>query len=402
MIGFAQIQRQHRGSKLVAHNSTIFAQLLKLVPRHEFEGLARKHRTGRMPRRLTRWSQFVAMGMAQLAGRASLRDIVSNLAAQSRKLYHLGVGEVSRSSLARVNAEKPWELYRALFGLLLGRCRSAAPGHGFRFKNPLYALDSTVIDLCLSVFPWAKFRQTKGALKAHVALDLGGRLPAFVTVTDGRTADIEVARALRLPTGSIVAADRAYLDFDWLNSLILQSVSLVTRLKKRIRYRVVERREADRRQGVTSDQTIELTSARGRKRCPHPLRRIGYRDPETGRRCVFLTTNFRLSAKTIADIYKSRWEVELFFKWIKQHLKVKSFVGTSRNAVLTQLWIAMCMYLLVCYVRFLNRSRWKLGEILRLLQLNLFERRTLDDLLGANASDPPVASSQAKLKFAWS
>ena len=386
----------------MAHNSTIFGQLLKLVPRHEFEGLAAEHKTGRMPRKLPRWSQFVAMGMAQLAGRVSLRDIVSNLSAQSRKLYHLGVGEVSRSSLARVNAEKPWELYQALFGRLLSRCRSAAPGHGFRFKNPLYSLDSTFIDLCLSLFPWARFRRTKGGVKAHVALDHAGHLPAFLTVTDGRTADIEAARALRLPKGSIVAADRAYMDFDWINSLILQGIDLVTRLKRRIKFRVVERREVDRRRGVTSDQTIEFTSARGRERCPHRLRRVGYRDLETGKRYVFLTTNFQLSAKTIADIYKSRWKVELFFKWIKQNLKVKSFVGTSRNAVLTQLWIAMCMYLLVCHVKFLSRRGWNSSAILRLLQLNLFERRSLDDLLGNTAQAPPTPHPQAEMKFAWS
>ena len=375
---------------------------LKLVPRHEFEKLAERHKSGRKARTVTRWSQFVAMGMAQLAGRASLRDIVSNLSAQSRKLCHLGVGDVSRSSLARVNAEKPIGLCEALFGLLLSRCRSASPGHRFRFRNPLCSLDSTVIDLCLSVFPWARFRRTKGGLKAHMALDHAGHLPAFVAVTDGRTADIEAARTLRLPKGSIVAADRACMDFDWINSLILQGVFLVTRLKRGIKHRVVERREVDKRQGVTSDQTIEFTSARGRKRCPRRLRRIGYRDPETGKLCVFLTTNFKLSAKTVADIYKSRWKVELFFKWIKQNLKVRSFVGTSRNAVMTRLWIAMCMYLLVCHVKFLSRKGWKLVEILRLLQLNLFERRSLEDLLGNKTEDPPTAPLQAEIKFAWS
>ena len=402
MIVFDEKPIETQGIQAVAHNSTIFGQLLKLLPRHEFEALAGKHKAGRMPRKLTRWDQFVAMGMAQLTGRCSLRDIVSNLSAQSRKLYHLGVGEVSRSSLARVNAEKPWQLYQALFRVLLPRCQLASPGHGFRFKNPLYSLDSTVIDLCLAMFPWAKFRRTKGGVKAHVALDHAGHLPAFMTVTDARTSDIEAARALRLPKGSIVAADRAYMDFEWLNSLILLGVFVVTRLKKRIKYRVVERREANRRQGVTSDQTIEFTSARGRKRCPHRLRRIGYRDSETGKRYVFLTTNFELSAKTIADIYKARWQVELFFKWIKQNLKVKSFVGTSRNAVLTQLWIAACMYLLVSYVKFLSRRGLKLVEILRLLQLNLFERRHLDDLLGSKAQAPPVRPPQAEMKFAWS
>ena len=386
----------------MAHNSTVFAQLLKLVPRHEFEGLAREHGSGRKARKLTRWSQFVAMGMAQLAGRSSLRDIVSNLSAQSRKLYHLGAGEVSRSSLSRVNADKPWELYEALFGRLLSRCQASSPGHGFRFKNKLHSLDATVIDLCLSMFPWAKFRRAKGALKVHVGMDHEGRLPTFVAVTEGRTPDIEVARTLRLPKGSIVAADRAYLDFEWINSLILQGVFLVTRLKKGIRYRVVERRGANRRQGVTSDQTIEFTSARGRKRCPRRLRRIGCRDLETGKHCVLLTTNFQLSAKTIADIYRSRWQVELFFKWIKRNLKVKSFVGTSRNAVMTQLWIAMCMYLLVSHLKFASRLGWSRAEILRLLQLNLFERRPLGDLIGNKANDPPACQPQTEMKFAWS
>ena len=185
----------------------------------------------------------------------------------------------------------------------------------------------------------------------------------------------DIEAALRLPAGSVVAADRAYVDFEWIDSLISQGVFIVTRLKKRIRYRVVARGDADRTQGVTSDQTIELTSAWGRRRCPHRLRRIDYRDPGTGKRYVYLTTNFELSAKTVADIYKSRWQVELFFKWIKQNLKVKRFVGTTRNAVMTQLWIAACMYLLVCYVKFLSRRGWRLVEFLRLLQLNLFERR---------------------------
>ena len=383
----------------MAHYRTVLAQFLRLVPRHEFEALANRHSKGRALRRMTRWNQFVAMAVAQLAGRCSLRDIVSNLSAQSRKLYHLGVGEVARSSLARVNAEQPHGLYEELFGRLLARCRTAAPGHRFRFRNPLYSLDATTIDLCLSMFPWARFRRAKGAVKLHVGLDHGGLLPAFARVTDGKTADIEAARALRLPQGSIVAADRAYMDFDWINSLILQGVFLVTRLKRRIRYTVVERRPANRGQGVTSDQTIVFASARGRRRCPHRLRRIGYRDPGTGRHYVFLTTNFKLSAKTVADIYKSRWEVELFFKWIKQNLRIKSFVGTSRNAVMTQLWIALCVCLLLAYVKFANRSAWSMQEILRLMQLNLFERRPLLELLEPDTGPPAPNAAQLQLAF---
>ena len=383
----------------MAHNSTVLAQFLKLVPRHEFEALAKRHHKGRRLRSMTRWSQFVAMAVAQLAGRSSLRDIVSNLSAQGRKLYHLGVGAVARSSLARVNGEQPHELYEALFGRLLSRCRGSAPGHGFRFHNPLYSLDATTIDLCLSMFPWARFRRAKGAVKLHVGLDHAGLLPAFARVTDGKAGDIEAARALRLPKGSIVAADRAYMDFDWINSLIYQGVFLVTRLKRRIRHRVVERRPANRARGVTSDQTIEFTSARGRSRCPHRLRRIGYRDPETGRHYVFLTTNFALAARTVADIYKARWQVELFFKWIKQNLRIKSFVGTSRNAVLTQIWIALCVCLLLAHVRFANRLAWGMAAILRLMQLNLFERRSLVELLNPRADPPELADGQLQLAF---
>ena len=286
----------------MAHNDTVFAQVLKLVPRHEFESLARKHKSGRMSRSMTRWGQFVAMGMAQLTGRCSLRDIVSNLAAQSCKLYHLGVGVVTRSSLARVNAEKPWEMYEELHGRLLGRCQAKAPGHGYRFKAKLFSVDSTTIDLCLSAFPWAKFRRTKGAVKVHVGLDHEGYLPTFVRVTNGKTSDIEAARALTLPKGSIVAADRAYVDFAWIDSLISEGIHLVTRLKRGIKYGVVETREVNAKRGVTSDETIEFTSAKGRKQCPHRLRRIGYHDRKTGKDYVFLTTHFHLSAKTIADI----------------------------------------------------------------------------------------------------
>ena len=383
----------------MAHNGTVLAQFLELVPRHEFESVAKRHHKGRRLRSMTRWNQFVAMAVGQLAGRCSLRDIVSNLSAQGRKLYHLGVGAVARSSLARVNETQPHTLYEELFGRLLARCRTAAPGHGFRFRNPLYSLDATTVDLCLAVFPWAKFRRAKGAVKLHLGLDHSGFLPAFARVTDGKTADIEAARALRLPAGSIVAADRAYMDFDWINSLISQGVFLVTRLKRRIRFRVLERRPANRAQGVTSDQTIEFASARGRKRCPHRLRRIGYRDPETGRHYVFLTTNFALSAKTVADIYRSRWQVELFFKWIKQNLRIKSFVGTSRNAVMTRIWIALCVYLLLAYVKFANRLAWSLQQILRVLQMNLFDRRAILDVL-APSSDPPDDQGQLQLAFA--
>ena len=381
----------------MAHHSTVLGQLLRLVSRHEFERDARRHHKGRKLRSMSRWSQLAAMAMAQLSGRCSLRDVVSNLEAQKGKLYHLGVGRVARSSLARVNEEQPHELFELQFRRLLARCRGLAPGHGFRFGNPLLSLDATYIDLCLSLFPWAKYGKSKGAIKVHVGLDHGGNLPSFVRVTDGKGSDIDVARTLRLPAGSIVAADRLYQNFSWLKSLDEQGVFLVTRLKRGVRYAVRERRSYASGRGVTSDQLIELTSKKGRKDCPILLRRVGYRDAETGKHYVFLTNNLALAPRTIADIYKARWQVELFFKWIKQNLRIKSFLGTSRNAVLTQIWIAMCVHLLLAYLKFSNRLKWTLSEILRLLQLNLFERRPLNDLLQPQRDPPCPGNHQLQL-----
>ena len=269
--------------------------------------------------------------------------------------------------------------------------------HGFRFRNKLVSLDATYVALCLEVFPWAQYRKTKGALKLHVGLDHEGCLPSFLHVTDGKGSDPEVARALRLPKGSIVAADRLYLDFGWLNDLDAQGVFLVTRLKPGVRYAVRERRSFPPKRGVTSDQTIVLTSAKGRRRCPILLRRVGYRDPKTGRHYAFLTNNFSLAAKTIADIYKARWQVELFFKWIKQNLRIKSFVGTSPNAVMTQIWIAVCVHLMLAYLKFVNKMSWTMSQILRLLQLNLFDRRPLLDLFEPGGGPPDQRNTQTQL-----
>jgi len=372
----------------LSHHNTVFSQLLKWIPRHEFETLANQHHTGCKLRKMTRWSQFVAMALAQLSGRSSLRDIVSSLGAQTAKLYHLGATTVSRSSLARVNEKQPSSLYEALFAKLLSRCQGLAPRHGFRFKNKLYSLDASTIDLCLSVFPWAKFRATKGAVKLHVGLDHDGLLPAFMTITDGKTHDITAARALQLPKGSILVVDRGYTDYAWYNQLNINGIFFVTRQRKNAVYQVIERKPVLKAKGLTSDQTIRLTGVKA-KQCPILLRRIGYRDAETGKHYVFLTNNFSLAASTIAQIYKARWQIELFFKWIKQNLKIKTFLGTSKNAVMTQIWIAVCVYLLLAYIKFLSQVGSSLQQMLRLLQLNLFERRDLQALL---RGDPPLVS----------
>lgn len=382
----------------MAHHTTVFSQLLRLVPRHEFENLARRHHRGRKLRRMSRWSQFLALAMGQLTGRCSLRDIVSNLTAQGRKLYHLGCGPISRSSLARVNERQPSTLFEAVFGKLLGRCQAVAPNHRLRFKAKLYSLDASLIDLTLSLFPWAGYQAKKGALKLHVGLDHCGYLPAFVRVTEGRRHEIRWARTLRLPAGSIVVFDRGFTDYHWWKSLNQKDIRFVTRLKKGTAYTVEERRDVTWKNHVTSDQTIRLQGKTARA-CDLLLRRIRYRDPETGKHLVFLTNDFDLAAITVAQIYRERWQIELYFKWIKQNLKIKSFLGRSRNAVLTQFWIAMIAYLLLAYLKSQLRLRWSLSQMLRLLQLNLFERRRLDELLQDRAPSPDPPDLQASLAF---
>ena len=289
----------------MSHCNTILSQILKLVPRHEFEVLANRHHSGRSFRTASRWSQFVTMTMAQLAGRSSLRDIVDNVSSQAHRLYHLGSARLSRSNLSRINEDKPYELYEALSGKLLSRCQGKVPGHDFRFKNPLYSLDASTIDLCLSVFPWADFRTTKGAIKLHVGLNHAGFIPEFVTVTDGKTHDVTIGRTLKFPKGSIVAVDRGYNDYGWYNQLTEKGIFFVTRLKSNAKTRVVCRRSVLKEKGLTSDQTIEFTGIQTVKKCPIQLRRIGYRDSETGKHYVFWL--FR----KICGYYSMIWPVEI-------------------------------------------------------------------------------------------
>jgi len=364
----------------MAHSSTIFSQLLQLVSRHDFIRLEKEGlKFGHKPRSLTRWGQFVAMMFAHVSGRTSLRDIASQLGAQTRRLYHLGVRTVKRSTLSDANQGRPAEFFESVFHHLYAKCSAVAPKKRFRFKCKLYSFDSTVVDLCLSLFPWARFRKNKGGIKLHTLLDHDGHIPAFVQVTDAKTPDLIAARLLKLPSGSITVMDRAYIDFAWFGTLDKNDQFFVTRMKRGIRYKVVERHEVDHSKGLTSDQLILLAGAKA-KECPIALRRIGYRDPETGKHYVFLTNIRHLVAKTICDIYHERWQIELFFKWIKQNLKIKTFFGTSRNAVLTQVWIALITVLLLAFYKFKAKLAQSLTQILKSLQLTLFSRRSLWEL----------------------
>lgn len=370
----------------MSHHNTAFHQLIQPVSRHDFESLANQHHVGQKLRSATRWDQFVGMSMSQVSGRQSLRDIQSNLESQSQKLYHIGAKPIARSTLARLNDKQPASLYEALFYQLLDRCKQQPSKHKFRFKHPLYSLDASAINLSLRLFPWAAHRDDSATVKLSVGLNHGTMIPEFVALSDGNENDMVQGRRFEFPKGGIVAFDKGYVDYEWFKSLTDKGVFFVTRLRAKSVYKVLARQPVIQGNGVISDQTIQLNSAHALKRGAPTLRRVGYRDAATGKFYEFLTNNFALSARTIADIYKDRWQVELFFKAIKQNLKIKAFVGRSKNAILTQIWIAMITYLLVSFARHSARSGWTVQRILRVLQLNLFERKTLKQILDP---DPP-------------
>jgi len=369
----------------MAYHDTVLKQLIALVPRYEFDTLAEQHHVGQKFRSFNRWSQFLAMVIGQLAGRKSLRDITDNLKAQGKRFYHLGMKRTTKPTLARVNAEQPASLYQALFTRLLNRCQLAAPKHRFSFEGKLYLLDATVIDLCLAAFPWAEFRQKKGAIKLHVGLDADGYLPAFMDMTTGKDHEINWARALKLPKGSFVCMDRGFTDYRWYSDLTANSIFFVTRLKTNADVQYVLKRAGRKSPGITNDQTIRLNGVE------QPLRLVAYTDPKTGIDYRFVTNAHHLKASEIAEIYKERWQIELFFKWVKQNLKIKTFFGATSNAVLTQVWIALCVYLMLAYLKFKAKLGVSMQQILRLLQLNLFLRRDLMELFKPPPTQHPVS-----------
>lgn len=384
----------------MAHCNTLFHTMLNFIPRHQFSALEKRHSTGRRSRSFSRWSQFVHLMFMQLTGRSSLRDGIQSMNSRANNLYHLGAKPVSRSTFADANNVRPASLYEALFTKIYQRCRIVSPKHKFKFKNKLFSLDASVIDLSLSAFPWARFRRTKSAVKIHTLLDHSGYLPAFVAITDGKTHETKVATSLSLPKGSIVVEDKAYNDYQWFADLTQTGIFFITRQKRNAIYRVTERRNVNKKQGLCSDQTIKLTSIKGQE-CPHPLRRIGYRDPETKKHYVFLTNNFKLSPKTIADIYKDRWQIEIFFRWIKQNLKIKAFIGNSRNAVMTQIYVALIAYLLLYLLKYLSKVSVSLQNLLRVIQLNLFRKCSLRELFKPPPIDTAInnVNKQLNLNF---
>jgi hypothetical protein len=388
----------------VKASCSMFSQILKLVPRLEFEKLVKDTGAERAAKGLSSWSQFVAMMFCQLGRAHSLREIEGGLKSCEGKLAHLGIEAPARSSLSYANGHRPWQLFEQVFYGLYERVSvSVRGGRKFRFKHKLVSLDSTVIDLCISVFDWARFRRTKGAVKLHLVLDHDGYLPCFGVITEGAVHDVKVAQQLSFAAGTVVVDDRGYNDYGLFARWTEQGVFFVTRMKDNAQFEVIEDREPPQNRGILFDETIQLTGAGAAQKCPHRLRRVGAVRPETGEILVFLTNHHQLGASTVAAIYKQRWQIELFFKALKQNLKIKTFVGTSANAVKTQIWSALIAMLLLRHLQMLSRIGWSLSNLVALLRMNLFTHRDLQAWLDqpfATPPDPTEAPPQLALAFA--
>ncbi len=381
--------------------ASLFSQILSVFPRSEFQQAVKKHRAERHSKGFSCWDQFVAMLFCQLGQAHSLREICGGLACSVGKIRHLGVDRApKKSTLAYANKHRPWGLYQTVFEQLLGRCQDVAGGRKkFRFRHKLYSLDATTIDLCLSLFSWARYMRTKGAVKLHLLLDHEGYLPTFVRITDGKTSEVAVGRDLKLPRESIVVVDRGYTDYSLFAQWGKQGIWFVTRPRRNMDYRVLERRPVPDRTNVLCDEIIKLASSYGRARHPLPLRRIEVVDRETGEVLVFLTNQMDLAASTIARIYRDRWQIETFFRALKQNLRIKSFVGTGRNAVQTQIWTALIAMLLLKYLQFKSKLGWSLSNLVAMLRWNLFTYRNLWEWLDDPFEVPPMVPQYEQLQL---
>ncbi|PJC38653.1 IS4 family transposase [Candidatus Peregrinibacteria bacterium CG_4_9_14_0_2_um_filter_38_9] len=366
------------------YTNTIFNQLLELLPRNRFEQFVGQHKADKYVKKMSCWNQLSIMLYAQAKGKESLRDIETGLLSQENKIYHLGLQSVAKSTIAEANRDRPYQIYESLFYELFKVCKELSPNAKFEFDNPLKAIDSTTIILCLKLFPWAKFSKAKGAIKLHCLFDIRSQIPEFVVESGGHENDLAVAknRDFVFSPDSITVMDRAYIDFKWFYEKIhKQKAYFVVRLKKNIKYFVIENSPVFE-EGIISDQKIVLSGGETLENYPEDVRLVSYYDKETEKTYQFLTNNFVLSAKTIADIYKARWQIELFFKWIKQHLKIKTFFGTSKNAVLVQIWIAMIYYLLVSYIKGKTKFSASILKLTRILSEVLMDRVSIIDILG--------------------
>ena len=363
---------------------TILSQLLDFVSKYEFEKCVKKYKGDFRVKTFTCWEQFIVMAFAQLTGRESLRDIESCLGAISTKLYHSGVkSTVKKSTLSNANEKRDWRIYAEFSQLLIQEARKLYKydnNFSIEIDEIAYALDSSTIDLCLTLFPWAKFRKKKGAVKMHTQIDLRGSIPTFIEITDGKVHDVNILDLLILEPGAFYIMDRAYLDFERLYHMHQCLTYFVVREKRNFDFKRVYSNEVDKTKGFKCDQVIKLTGFYTSKKYPEKLRRIKYYDATNDKNLVFITNNFVYNAEVIALLYKDRWKIELFFKWIKQHLRIKKFMGTSLNAVYTQIWIAISTYLLVAIVKKKLNLKQELYTILQILSISLFEKTTVNQL----------------------
>ena len=381
---------------------TLFAQVMDFLPWKTFHRIVARHGGDKGVRALTCAEQFRAMAFAQLTYRESLRDIEACLLAQAAKLYHMGFREpVARSTLADANELRDWRIWESFAGRLIAQARElyVSEDLGLDLTNTIYALDSTTIDLCLSVFPWAHFRTTKAAVKMHTLLDLKGNIPSFIHVSDGKLHDVHALDLLELEAGAIYVMDRGYVDFARLHTLHLAGAFFVTRAKSNMNFHRIYSAKSDRSTGVICDQTIELDGFYTKQDYPAKLRRVRFKDPETGKTLVFLTNQMTFPAATICALYKNRWHVELFFKWIKQHLRIKRFFGTSENAVKTQIWIAVSVYVLIAIVKKRLNLDASLYTLLQILSVTLFEKMPLQQAFPSSdsSSDSITINNQLNL-----
>jgi hypothetical protein len=380
----------------------VFAQLMDHLPLHTFRRCVAKYPSRYPTLKFSHLDQFLCMAFAQLTFRESLRDIETCLRAHSAKLYHLGIrGGVARSTLADANETRDWRIYQdfALSLIQAARTLYAEDNFGVELQHTVYALDSTTIDLCLALFPWARFRKAKGAVKLHTLLDLRGNIPSFVDISDGKLHDVNILDRMAFEAGSFYIMDRGYLDFARLHGLHQAQAFFVVRAKSNTQLQRVYSRHVDKATGLRCDQTIRLTGVQTAKDYPTLLRRVKYYDAQHNKQLIFLTNHFDLPALSIAELYRCRWQVELFFKWIKQHLRIKAFFGTSENAVKTQVWIAISVYVLVAIVKKRLGSQASLYTILQILSLTLFEKTPIDQLVAnvAPESNEPHTPNQLDL-----
>lgn len=359
---------------------TVFSQLMDFAPAHEFRKCVQRYRGNHKVKSFSCWDQFLCMAFAQLTFRESLRDIEACLRATGSKLYHMGIrGKVSRNTLAHANGTRDWRIYADFAQSLIHTARTlyAEESFGLHLKRTVYALDSTTVDLCLSLFPWAAFRKHKGAVKLHTLLDVRASIPTVIIVTPGNVHDVKILDELLFEPGAVYVMDRGYVDFTRLHRITESSAFFVTRAKSNFHFQRLYSRPVEKSTGLQCDQTVVLAGFYSQKDYPDKLRRIRYRDPDTRNRLVFLTNNFVLAPLTIAKLYRARWRVELFFKWIKQHLRIKAFYGTTENAVKTQVWIAIAVYVLVAIAKKQLRLEHSLYTILQIFNLTLFEKRPI-------------------------